>query len=53
MIAENLGTIPPNTAVLIITAGEKHYRLYLTSTENKNAMVRFIYDPDIAPAITL
>ena len=45
MIAENLGTIPPNTALLIITAGNKSYRLYLTSTESKNAMVRFVYDP--------
>ena len=46
MIAENLGTIPPNTALLIVTAGEKRYRLYLTSTEFKNAMVRFVYDPE-------
>lgn len=46
MIAENLGSIPPNTAVLIITAGNKHYRLYLTSTEKKNALVRFVYDPE-------
>jgi hypothetical protein len=46
MIAENLGSIPPNTALLIVTAGKKRYRLYLTSTESKNAMVRFVYDPD-------
>ena len=46
MVAENLGSIPPNTAMLLITAGEKTYRLYLTSTEQKNAMVRFVYDPD-------
>lgn len=46
MVAENLGSIPPNTALLIITAGKKRYRLYLTSTESKNAMVRFVYDPD-------
>ena len=45
MIAENLGSIPPNTALLIVTAGKKRYRLYLTSTESKNAMVRFVYDP--------
>ena len=25
MIAENLGTIPPNTALLIVTAGKKRY----------------------------
>ena len=46
MIAENLGTIPPNTALLIVTAGKKRYRLNLTSNESKNAMVRFVYDPE-------
>jgi hypothetical protein len=45
MIAENLGSIPPNTAVLIIAAGEQHYRLWLNSTETKSAKVRFVYDP--------
>jgi hypothetical protein len=44
MVAENLGDIPPNTALLIITAGNKKYQLYLTSTEKKNAQVRFIYE---------
>ena len=44
MVAENLGTIPPNTAVLIITAGEKKYQLFLSSTQTKSAMVRFVYD---------
>ncbi|MBA2330295.1 MAG: hypothetical protein H0V91_11825 [Flavisolibacter sp.] len=47
MVAENLGSIPPNTALLIVTAGDKRYRLYLTSTEEKSAKVRFIYDPFI------
>ena len=47
MVAENLGSIPPNTALLLITAGEKVYRLYLSSTEQKSAMVRFVYDPDV------
>lgn len=44
MVAENLGEIPPNTALLIITAGGKRYQLYLTSTEKKSAQVRFIYE---------
>ena len=44
MIAENLGSIPPNTAVLIITAGEKQHRLSLSSSESKSARVRFVYD---------
>lgn len=51
MVAENLGSIPPNTALLIITAGKKRYRLYMSSTETKSAMVRFVYDPD-APEST-
>jgi hypothetical protein len=46
MLAENLGRIPPNTALLIITAGAKRYRLFLTSTEQKSAMMRFVYEPD-------
>jgi len=44
MVAENLGSIPPNTALLIITAGEKRYQLFLSSTEQKSAKVRFVYE---------
>ncbi len=44
MQAENLGSIPPNTALLIITAGAKRYELFLTSTEKKSATVRFVYE---------
>jgi hypothetical protein len=43
MVGENLGTIPPNTALMIINAGDKRYQLYLTSDDKKNALVRFIY----------
>ncbi|MES1216104.1 MAG: hypothetical protein ABUT20_11350, partial [Bacteroidota bacterium] len=48
MVGENLGTIPPNTALMIVNAGEKRYQLYLTSDEQKNAMVRFIYEKPMA-----
>lgn len=44
MVGENLGSIPPNTALMIVNAGDKRYQLYLTSDEQKNAMVRFIYE---------
>lgn len=44
MIAENLGTIPPNTALLIITAGKKRYELFLSSSSEKSAKVRFLYE---------
>lgn len=43
MVAENLGSIPPNTALMVVTAGGKRYELFVTSTEQKNAMVRVEY----------
>ena len=52
MVGENLGSIPPNTALMIINAGDKRYQLYLTSDEQKNAMVRFIYEKPIKKANT-
>jgi hypothetical protein len=48
MVAENLGSIPPNTALLIITAGKKTYQLFLTSSKEKNAVIRFVYDADLS-----
>ncbi|MBN8673671.1 MAG: hypothetical protein J0L56_06030 [Chitinophagales bacterium] len=45
MIADNEGSIPPNTAILIITAGEKQHRLWLSAKEEKSARVRFVYNP--------
>jgi len=43
MVGENLGSIPPNTALMIVTAGKERYQLYLTADEKQNALVRFIY----------
>ncbi len=48
MVGENLGEFPPNTALMIINAGGKRYSLYLTSDEQKNAMVRFVYEKPVA-----
>lgn len=44
MQAENQGSIPPNTALLIVTTTRRRYQLYLQSTTKRNASVRFIYD---------
>lgn len=44
MYAENLGSIPPNTALMVVTAGKKRYEIYLSSTEQKSAAVRFRYE---------
>jgi hypothetical protein len=43
MVAENLGKIPPNTSLMIVNDGDKRYEVRITSTEQKNAMVRFRY----------
>jgi len=47
MVAENLGSIPPNTAILIITAGKNRHLLTLSSSEVKSARVRIVYDGEI------
>lgn len=52
MVGENLGSIPPNTALMIVYAGNKRYQLYLTSDEQKNAMVRFIYEKPVVQVKT-
>jgi hypothetical protein len=44
MFAENLGTIPPNTALMVVTAGTKKYELHLSSNTKKSAAVRFRYE---------
>ena len=43
MVAENLGRIPPNTSLMIVESGEQRYTAQITSTEQKNAVVRLKY----------
>ena len=43
MVAENLGRIPPNTSLMIVESGEQRFDVRITSTTQKNAMVRFRY----------
>jgi hypothetical protein len=42
-VAENLGDTPPNTALMVITAGKKRYEVYITSDDKKNAKVVLEY----------
>ncbi|HEX5653393.1 MAG TPA: hypothetical protein VFX58_09985, partial [Chitinophagaceae bacterium] len=44
MVAENLGRIPPNTSLMIVESGEQRFDVRITSTEQKNAVVRFRYE---------
>ena len=44
MYADNLGTIPPNTALMMVTAGDKKYEVRLSSSLQKSASIKFRYD---------
>ncbi len=43
-VAENLGDIPPNTALMVINYGRKRKEVFLTSDEQKNAKVIIEYN---------
>jgi hypothetical protein len=42
MVAENLGTIPPNTSYMVAIVNEQRFDAYLASTEGESAMIRLI-----------
>jgi hypothetical protein len=42
MVAENLGTIPPNTSLMVAIVEDKHYEAHLQSTEGSSALVRLV-----------
>lgn len=46
MVADNLGSIPPNTALMIITTGGKRYQVYISSDKQKNAKVVVQYEAE-------
>ena len=42
MYAENLGSIPPNTALMVVTDGKKRYEVRSTSDLQKSGTIRFL-----------
>ncbi len=42
MVAENLGSIPPNTSLMVAVIEGRHYEARLESTELSSAVIRFI-----------
>jgi len=46
LFAENLGSIPPNTALVVVTAGKKRYELFASASLEENAVLVFDYKPD-------
>jgi hypothetical protein len=45
VVADNLGDIPPNTALMVVTAGRERYEVFLASNEKTNAKVVINYVP--------
>lgn len=43
MYADNLGSIPPNTALMIVTDGDKRYEVRITSDTEKSGSVVFVH----------
>lgn len=45
MYAENLGTIPPNTALMVVTDGDNRYEVRISSDLQKSGVIRFVHKP--------
>ena len=43
MYADNLGTLPPNTALMIVRDGNKRYEVRITSDLKKSGTIRFVH----------
>ncbi|MDB5279329.1 MAG: hypothetical protein JWR61_4284 [Ferruginibacter sp.] len=43
MYADNLGSIPPNTALMVITDGDKRYEVRISSDLKKSGTIRFVH----------
>ncbi|HMC99793.1 MAG TPA: hypothetical protein VKH37_06565 [Ferruginibacter sp.] len=46
LYANNLGSIPPNTALVIVYAGDKRYELHSSASLQENAVLVFDYKPN-------
>ncbi|MEO7444677.1 MAG: hypothetical protein ABIT96_01275 [Ferruginibacter sp.] len=45
MFAENLGSIPPNTALIVITTSDKRFELHSSASLTENAVLMLDYKP--------
>jgi hypothetical protein len=44
MVADNLGSVPPNTAFMVVYVNGKRHEAKIESTEQKNASIKFVYN---------
>jgi hypothetical protein len=47
MYAENLGSIPPNTALMVVTDGVNRYEVRITSDLQKSGVIQFVHHSKI------
>lgn len=45
MYADNLGSIPPNTALMVVTDGGNRYEVRISSDLQKSGVIRFVHKP--------
>ncbi len=45
MYADNLGSIPPNTALMVVTDGPNRYEVRISSDLQKSGVIRFVHKP--------
>lgn len=45
LFANNLGSIPPNTALIVVNAGDKRYELHSSASLTENAVLLLEYKP--------
>jgi len=50
IVAQNMGTVPPNTALLVLKDGDLRQEYFITSTNKMNAKLIIDYQPLINPA---
>jgi hypothetical protein len=43
MVADNEGTIPPNTSLMIVKVGDKEYKVNISTSMQRNATITFKY----------
>ena len=49
IVAHNMGSVPPNTALLVLKDGNKRQEYFITSTDKMNAKLLIQYLPTSAP----
>jgi S-ribosylhomocysteine lyase LuxS involved in autoinducer biosynthesis len=47
IVAHNMGTVPPNTALLLVKDGKNRQEYFITSTNKINAKLLIVYEPPI------